>query len=292
MARIFPIKCVLIITLSFAPALAAAFEIQPYKDKLFAYPAISGASGNPLDLTIEYQELRDINGRDEIPERKVKRAYVSLTPRKAQRDVKIPSPSGALQTIVTGTAENARFIVVYLHGQGGTRHQGSNDYTFGGNFNRIKNLAFLNGGLYLTPDFSDFGDAGAMQVIALLRAFLATSPDAKLVVACGSMGGFVCHRIAQNTGLSNKLSGMLFLGSFGANDLKTSPAFMAGMRVFIGHGSDDATSPLSNMEAFADDLRKANDKSQVMMHRFASGTHGTPVRMTDWRLVLNWMFAR
>lgn len=30
------------------------------------------------DLTVDYQELRDINERDEIPERRVKRAYVSL----------------------------------------------------------------------------------------------------------------------------------------------------------------------------------------------------------------------
>ena len=38
------------------------------------------------------------------------------------------------------------------------------DFTFGGNFNRIKNLAASNGGLYLSPDFSDFGAQGAAEV--------------------------------------------------------------------------------------------------------------------------------
>ena len=60
----------------------------------------------------------------------------------------------------TGRQRGAKIIVAYLHGKGGNRKQGSNDYPFGGNFNRIRNLMVKNGGLYLTPDFSDFGDKG------------------------------------------------------------------------------------------------------------------------------------
>jgi hypothetical protein len=274
------------------PSVCMALELQAHKDAQFAYPAIIGDAANPLDLTIDYNELRDINARDEVPERRVKRVYISLVPRKLEKDIKIETSGIALHTIATGTQENAAFIVVYLHGQGGNRRQGSNDYTFGGNFNRIKNLAVSNNGLYLTPDFFSFDDKGTLQVKSIISAFLVKSPDAKLVIACGSMGGFLCHRLARDTDLSAQLSGMLFLGSFPDDTFKTSAAFKAGMPVFIGHGTDDSTSPLRAMEAFAADLRRAGGQASVMMHRFQSGSHGTPVRMSDWRLVLNWMLSR
>ncbi len=272
--------------------ICAALELAPFKDAEFAYPAIIGDASNPLDLTIDYNELRDINGRDEVPERRAKRAYVSLSPRKVEKDVTLESDVGDLRTIATGAQSNASFIVVYLHGKGGNRRQGSNDYTFGGNFNRIRNLAAQNGGLYLTPDFSTFDDKGAREVKTIITAFLGQSPGAKLIVACGSMGGFLCHRLARDADIAKNLSGMLFLGSFPDDKFKSSAAFRAGMPVFIGHGTNDVTSPLATMEAFAADLRKAGGKSRVMMHRFQSGSHGTPVRMSDWRLVLNWMLAR
>lgn len=272
--------------------LAYALELKPYKDTLFAYSVIVGDASNPLDLLVDYQELRDINERDEVPERRVKGSYISRGLRKFEKDLKIETPNGSLATIATGIQDNAAFIIVYLHGQGGSRRQGSNDYTFGGNFNRVKNLSVLNGGLYLTPDFTDFGETGAEQVKAIISTFVAKSPNAKLVVACGSMGGFLCHRLARDADLSPNMAGMLFLGSFPDETFKTSRAFKAGMPVFIGHGSNDVTSAMAGMEAFADDLRKVGGQSQVMLHRFATGTHGTPVRMTDWRLVLNWMFKR
>ena len=271
---------------------AGSLELAPYKDAEFAYPGVIGDASNPLDLTIDYNELRDINARDEVPERRVKRAWVSLTPRKSEKDVKIETAQGVLRTMATGVQDNAAFIIVYLHGQGGNRRQGSNDYTFGGNFNRIRNLAVRNGGLYLTPDFSAFDESGADEVKAIVSAFSARSAQAKIVIACGSMGGFLCHRLASDGDLGPRLSGMLFLGSFPDDGFAGSAAFKSGMPVFIGHGVNDVTSPIASMEAFAASLRKSGGEGRVMMHRFNTGSHGTPVRMTDWRLVLNWMFAK
>jgi hypothetical protein len=286
----FVISALFAICLALTPV--AALELRPYKDAEFAYPGFVGDTSNPLDLTISYDEMRDINARDEVPERRVKRAWVSLAPRKAEKDLKIEAGSGVLRTIATGVQDNAAFIIVYLHGQGGNRKQGANDYTFGGNFNRVRNLAVLNGGLYLTPDFSTFDDAGAGEVKAILAAFMARSPQAKVIVACGSMGGFLCHQLAKDNELAPHLEGMLFLGSFPDARFAGSAAFKAGMPVFIGHGTNDVTSPLATMEDFADSLRKAGGAGRVMMHRFDTGSHGTPVRMTDWRLVLNWMLAK
>ncbi len=274
-----------------APA-ASALELAPFKDAEFAYPGFVGDTSNPLDLTIDYNELRDINARDEVPERRVKRVWVSLAPRKAEMDMTIETDAGVLRTIATGVQNDARFIVIYLHGQGGNRKQGSNDYTFGGNFNRVRNLAVRNGGLYLTPDFSTFDDIGAAEVGAIIAAFSARSPQAKIIIACGSMGGFLCHRLAKSDALAPRLAGMMFLGSFSDTGFAGSAAFKAGMPVFIGHGTNDVTSPIDTMEEFAATLRKAGGKGSVMLHRFNTGSHGTPVRMTDWRLVLNWMLAK
>ena len=270
---------------------AGALELLPYKDELFAYPGYIGDASDPLDLTIDYQEMRDINGRDAVPELRVKGAWISTSVRRQTRDLQLQTPLGTLGAIATGKQESAAFVVVFLHGKGGTRELGQNDLRFGGNFNRIRNLAVKNGGLYVTPDFTDFGDRGAQEVSAVVQVFLAASPQAKLVLACGSMGGFVCHRLVNDPAISTRLSGVMFLGSFPDDGFVKSAAVKRAMPVFIGHGTNDKTSPIAAMEEFAAKLRKAQGSGNVMVHRFNTGSHGTPVRMSDWRLVLNWIFA-
>ena len=112
-----------------------------------------------------------------MPERRVKRAYVSLGVRRVQRDLTLRSSVGDVRYFAVGRTAGASMITIYLHGKGGSRHQGVDDFTFGGNFNRIKNLMAGNGGLYLSPDFSDFGDKGAAEVAALIERYAAASPS-------------------------------------------------------------------------------------------------------------------
>ena len=269
-----------------------AMELAPFKDAEFAYPGYIGNASNLLDLTINYQEMRDINGRDAVPELRVKGAWISTGVRKSAKDLKIDTPLGPLRAIATGKREGASFIVVFLHGKGGTRELGQNDLRFGGNFNRIRNLAVKNGGVYVTPDFSDFSDKGAAEVSAVVQTFMAASPGAPLVMACGSMGGFICHRLVQDPAIGPRLSGMMFLGSFPDDGFAASAAVKRGMPVFIGHGTGDKTSPIAAMENFAARLRANGGAKNVMIHRFNTGSHGTPVRMSDWRMVLNWMLSR
>jgi predicted esterase len=84
----------------------------------------------------------------------------------------------------------------------------------------------------------------------------------------------------------------MFMGSFADGGFATSGAVKSGLPVFIGHGSNDKVSPLASMESFAATLRANAGGTNVMIHRFNTGSHGTPIRMTDWRLVLNWMFSK
>lgn len=281
-ALVFLISCV---------STAGAAELAPFKDALFAYPGILEQTDGGRRLVIDYNEQRDINGRDLEPERRVRREYVSLKPKGAQKDVTLETAGGRLNFIATGRQAGASIIVAYLHGKGGDRRQGQNDNRFGGNFNRIRNLMLLNDGLYLTPDFSGFGDTGKGQVKAILETAMAASPKAKVFVACGSMGGFICHRLAADEGFAPKLSGMLLLGSFPDPDFQNTPFFKNQIPLFIGHGGADKASPVSNIESFYAAIRKASPSYPVWLHRFETGSHGTPVRMSDWRLILNLMLA-
>lgn len=264
---------------------AHAQSIPPHKDDLFRYPGVISEADGGAYRVVDYNEQRDINARDEVPERKVRRDYVSLKVRSKQKDMKL----GALRFVAVGKQKGASMIVLYLHGQGGSRKQGVDDFTFGGNFNRVKNLIANAGGLYLTPDFSTFGDKGAGEVAATIAHFREQSPNAKVFVACGSMGGALCWKLAQHPQVSPHLGGLLLLGSLWDESFLSSPAYRARVPVFFGHGSKDTVFPVEKQEAF---YRKVRGKGYpARFVRFETGTHGTPIRMTDWRETLNWMLA-
>jgi pimeloyl-ACP methyl ester carboxylesterase len=278
------------LALSLLPSLAAAESLKPYKDELFAYPAILSQDGG--HMVVGYDEMRDINGRDEIPERRARGKYVSTGVRRVQQDLLLRTNVGDIRHVAVGKREGSKYIVIYLHGQGGSRKQGVDDFTFGGNFNRIKNLMAANGGLYLSPDFSDFGAKGAAEVAALFAHYAESSPGAKIFVACGSMGGALCWELADNKAVAPQLSGLLLLGSHWDDGFLSSPAYRAKVPVFFGHGSRDTVFPVGQQEAFFRSVAAGSPGYPARFVRFETGTHGTPIRMTNWRDVLNWMLAR
>jgi dienelactone hydrolase len=279
----------LILAAAIVPVCAA--ELAPFKDDLFAYPTTLSSDDGGDYRVIDYRELRDINERDEVPERKVKRAYVALGVRSEQQDLRLKSDAGEIRFYAVGKQQGAAIITVYLHGKGGSRKQGVDDFTFGGNFNRIKNLMAENDGLYLSPDFSDFEEAGTAQVVALIAHYAAASPGAKLFVACGSMGGYICWELAVDERIAPRLSGLLLLGSVFDEDYPKSPAFKRKVPVLFGHGSRDPVFPVEGQEEFYRSLRASKGGYPTRFVRFESGSHGTPIRMTDWRETLNWMLS-
>ncbi|MFD1198519.1 alpha/beta hydrolase [Brucella gallinifaecis] len=267
-------------------------SLPPFKDDYFAYPSVLSSADKGDYKVIDYNEMRDINGRDAVPEKRVKDAYVSLKARAYQKDVVFQTSTGPVRTMAVGKQKDASFIVIYLHGRGGNRLQGVNDFTFGGNFNRVKNLAARNGGLYLTPDFKDFAAKGEAQIAGLIEAAKAMSPSAPLVLACGSQGGALCWRIASNEKAGNQLAGMILLGSLWDEGFFNSPAFKKRVPVFFSHGSRDPVFAIDKQEGFYREIRKRSPGYPVQFRRFESGNHGTPIRMSDWREMLNWIFTK
>ena len=270
---------------------ASAQALAPWKDQLFAYPAVLAEADGGRHLAVDYREQRDIDERDEIPERRVKRRYVDLSVRSHQQDLVAETDVGRIPHMVVGRTEGARFLVVYLHGQGGNRRQGMDDFTFGGNFNRIKNLAVRNGGLYITTDFSDFAAAGAGQVASLVTHYAARSPAAPVIVACGSMGGALCWLLADDAVLVPRLGGLMLLGSHWEEGFLASAGFRRRVPVFFGHGGNDSVFPVARQEAFFRRLLQRSPDYPTRFVRFETGSHGTPIRMTDWRRTINWMLS-
>lgn len=266
--------------------------LKPFKDDLFAYPGTLSSENNGAYTVVDYRELRDINARDKVPERRAQAQYVDTGVRNVQRDLSLKTDAGNIRHVGVGRTQGAGIIVLYLHGQGGSRKQGVDDFTFGGNFNRIKNLMAGNGGLYLSPDFSDFGDTGAAQIAALIGHYAQQSPGAKIFVACGSMGGILCWKLAARKDTGGRIDGLLLLGSLWDESFFSSPGFKRRVPVFFGHGSKDPVFPVAKQEDFFRSILAKSKTYPARFVRFETGTHGTPIRMTDWRGTLNWMLSK
>lgn len=269
---------------------AAALTLKPWKDELFGYGQVVETAEDGALRVVDYQEMRDINARDQIPERRVKSAYVSMAVKKAQQNLTVDSPTGPIDVAMTGKGEGASFTVIFIHGRGGDRRLGNNDWSFGGNFNRIKNLAVQNGGVYYAPSVSSFDDAGAARISGLILRAKALSPDKPVFLACASMGSFICARVVRDATAVKSLSGMVLMGGAADGDYARTAAFKAKLPVFFTHGDSDSVYAANDQIAVFRRLRKAGIPTQFVL--FQTGGHGTPVRMTDWRETLNWLLAQ
>ncbi|WP_440982725.1 alpha/beta hydrolase [Shinella sumterensis] len=269
---------------------ASALTLKPWKDELFAYGTVVETADDGALRVVDYEEMRDINGRDQVPERRVKSAYVSTAVKKATQALTVDTPAGKLDVAMTGKGEGASFTVIFIHGRGGDRRLGNNDWTFGGNFNRLKNLAAQNGGVYYAPSVPSFDDAGAARISGLILRAKALSPDAPVVLACASMGSFICARVVRDPTAVKSLSGMVLMGGAADGDYAKTPAFKAKLPVYFTHGDSDKVYAANDQIAVFRKLRKAGIPTRFVL--FQTGGHGTPVRMTDWRETLNFLLAR
>lgn len=276
-----------ILLLATAPD-AAADMLKPFKDELFSNQAVLESHDNGAFQTIDYQEMRDINSRDQIPEKRVKPAYVDTGVRwKSQEDETLQLGDRKLDVTRIGPASGQAFTVIFIHGRGGDRRLGSNDYTFGGNFNRLKNLAYRNGGTYYAPSVKGFDSNGVADIAALIRYSYQQSGGKPVILACASMGSFVCWGITRDAESVKRLKGMAILSGVTDPDFIKSAFYKAKLPLWFTHGSRDPVYAAADQQALFEKLYKAHYPTRFTL--FATGNHGTPVRMTDWRKVLNWI---
>lgn len=271
-------------------ATAAAEPLQPFKDDLFAYGTVLQQDDGGAFRVVDYQELRDINGRDQIPERRAKGAYVSLGVRRAQVNETFDLGDRKLDVTRVGPDRGAAFTVVFIHGRGGNRRLGADDFSFGGNFNRLKNLAIANGGTYYAPSVRSFDKAGVADISGLIRFVSKRSGGRPVVLSCASMGSFICWGVARDPAAAAALAGMVIMGGAADPDFDKSAGHRARLPIYFSHGSRDSVYAAKAQVALYRSLRAKGYPTRFVL--FETGSHGTPVRMTDWREALNWILDR
>ncbi len=272
--------------------MAEAFELKAYKERLFKYRKPIEVQDNGEFLILPYDPKRDINKRDEQPVRKVHGKYVSSRPTRKQIDTSITQDGRTITHFAVGAlGGNANMTVIFLHGRDGSRHLGFSDEKFGGNFNRVKNLMFRNGGIYISSDFTDFKEEGRKDVAALITHYRAKT-SGKLVVACGSMGSFLCWRLAKNKTSSSMIDGFVIMGGFPDPDFlagKAAKPPLGNQPIYFAHGGIDYVYDWKDIHRYYKALRAKTPGYPVRLAVFDGGKHGTPVRMMDWRVALNWI---
>jgi pimeloyl-ACP methyl ester carboxylesterase len=268
---------------------ASTEALKPYRDELFSQQTVLESHDNGAFETIDYQEMRDINGRDEIPERRVKGPYVSLGVRWKQQDQTLTLGDRKVDVARTGIDTKQAFTVIFIHGRGGDRRLGSNDYTFGGNFNRLKNLAVDNGGTYYAPSVKSFDSDGVADIAALIRYASDQSGGKPVILTCGSMGSIICWGITRDAESVKRLKGMLIMSGVTDPDFAKSAFYKSKLPLWFAHGSRDPVYPPAAQQALFEQLYKGGYPTRFTLYE--TGNHGTPIRMTDWRKVLNWILA-
>ncbi|WP_305330263.1 alpha/beta hydrolase, partial [Hoeflea sp.] len=232
---------------------AHAFELKGHKDRLFAYPGILSTSEDQAFVVVDYDKQRDIHVRDIEPERRVRSNYVSLRVKQYSRVAQHEADGRKVETGVTGDYASARFAVIFVHGRGGDQRLGMNDHTFGGNFNRLKNLVLVNSGAYLAPTVASFDDRGAADVKALIMA-----GRAPVVLACASMGSIICSKLANDPAVVPRLAGIALLGGSPDMGLVRSAAVKARLPIVFTHGSLDTVYDWHGQKAVFDAVRKSS----------------------------------
>lgn len=271
------------------PAVAQEGPIKPFKDELFAQTRVLQTADGGYYEVIDYNELRDINERDQETERRVKENYVSTGVRRYQENETLAISGRKVDVTRVGRQQGSGFTVIFIHGRGGDRRLGVNDYTFGGNFNRLKNLSVGNGGSYYSVSVPTFDEKGAADVAALIRYTFEQSSGRPVILACASMGTIICQHISRDKEAVRYMGGMVVLGGPPDPGLPTTPLFKLKLPIYFAHGSADSTYKATDQIDVYRRLLKT--RYPVRFTLFETGGHGTPIRMVDWRKVLNFMLS-
>jgi len=268
-------------------------------DAKFRYPndpTIKPASESPTITWTDpnfinrmYHKQNHLNGWDEFAGKKAKDDRVQLIPSQQKRDLKITLSSGTLDTFEIGNANQPDFGVIFIHGGGGDKTLGANEWSFGGNFNRLQNLVVRNNGVYYSPTVTH--DKTGVTIIGNLIDFIhSKNPKAQVIVACGSAGGAICTGLEESEKYAPRLGGIIHVGSANApNDIIKTPAFKYNVPTLFSHGSYDPVMSWEAMKTRYDALKKAKPKYPTQFFLYHGGIHGTPIRMIDWRENLNFI---
>ena len=283
-----------LLCLTIAPATPAeTFQLEPYKDDLFRYPApVAGDFGEDY-VTVPFNHQRDVVARDEIPDEKTRPKYVSLDVKTSEADLLLRRDSEVVRYVGVGRTDgDAKVVVIFLHGLGASRLDGANDWRSGGNLNRIKNLMVRNDGVYLSADYAATRRKAKRQIAALIDAVAETSPEAPIFLICASIGARVCWDLAEDPTTAARLDGLLMIAAIGRPGFADSAVVRDPTRwipIYMAHGNRDRNVSWRPQDRLFKEIKSVAPDYPIRFALFDTGTHRAPLRMTDWRLAINWM---
>lgn len=260
---------------------------------MFVYPAIIGTAFGGDYVTVAFDHQRDVIARDEEPDEKTRPEYVSLDFPAPEADLVLKRDGETVRYVGIGrTGGNAQIVAIFLHGLGATRSDGMNDWRSGGNLNRIKNLMVRNGGAYLSADYAPSKSRAKQQIAALIAAYVENSPGAPIVLICASMGSRPCWELMEDPTTAHHIDGAIFLAGISDPGFVRSTTVrdpMLWIPIYMAHGNNDSRVSWRRQERLFKQIKSAAPSYPIKLTVFDTGTHRAPLRMTDWRLAINWM---
>src|SRR5579871_5070374 len=108
---------------------AAKYRLGPFKDELFKYPKVLATEYDGAFTLVEFVQARDLDGRDEVPEKKAKAQYVSLDVDQKQKDQELVEGKLKVPFVEVGDiTKPVKAAFIFVHGDKGNRFQGVDDW--------------------------------------------------------------------------------------------------------------------------------------------------------------------
>lgn len=270
--------------------LASAQHLNSYKDRAFAHGRVLQTANKQSFKRIDYNETRDINGQD-LNDENGNTRYIARPERVEllPNQYEVTTSIRGVRVHQAGPIRGSDFAVIFIHGAGGTRDLGFDDWTFGGNFNRLKHLSLRNHGVYFSPS-ARLNSRGARSIGKMIQELKSKSRNMKFVLACGSRGGEICWELAKSPEYSKLLSGLIFLGTAENMPRGRVPYITDQKPIIFAHGSSDTVLPWEHLKQSFDQIKTSYPSYPIKYFLYNNGSHGTPIRMIDWRESLNWIF--
>ena len=266
--------------------------LESYKDSMFSNKdrSIIEQKNKGSFRRYRWDEIEDVNGRDEIPGVAAKPERLDQEASKTQKSIKIKYRDGEIDTYEVGHSKGAKFAAIFIHGANGNKDLGVSDVSFGGNFNRLKSLVNRNNGVYYSPSV-ELPTSKEQDMFELVKYIRRNSSDVKIVFICGSAGARVCWSVAHHDETAKNLAGLIFVG--GARDdytYQSSRAYKERVPLIFSHGSKDKLVPVATYVDQYEAILKSDPNYPVRMEIFEGGKHGTPMRNIDYKESLEWIF--
>lgn len=259
-------------------------SIKWFKDELFTHRWTIEERHNGNWRLIEYSQKIDVEDRDEIDVDKVFDKYIDLRTLNFTKEKSLTSNFKYNEVTEDNVKnEDKEWVVLYFHWMGWNKDQWTNNHTFWWNFNRIQNLMLENKGSYITTTLT-WTKENTENHIALIEKLRKEYPNAKIIVSCGSKWWEMLWNLIDSR-VNKDLFWVIFMWSVLDMKWRYSPLYQQNIPVYISHWTKDHI-PYEEKEQFLKAMTSKGVKMKVDI--FNTGIHWTPIRMTDWKEVLNW----